>query len=244
MATRIEADVKQQRRRALLPQGLDGGNGLFGTAGIEIVDLQITDAAVQQLSPDDLHLDGRARDRDVERLAAALHRERQARALLAADAIAGLLHAELLHIGAVYGKEHIADLQPGCLGRAARRDGGNGESGIVLIFQANGHADADIGIGILFLISRKLIGADVIAPAVARRRHGSGGQLVAELCMIQPIDIACVEQGHDLPHLGKIVIIRRALLSALQQRHARKRQCEYDHGRGKAADDIRQDFFL
>ena len=62
--------------------------------------------------------------------------------------------------------------------------------------------------------------------------------------MVQPVDIACVEQGHDLLHLGKIVIIRRALLSALQQRHARKRQCEYDHGRGKAADDIRQDFFL
>ena len=134
MATRIEADVKQQRRCALLPQGLDGGNGLFGTAGIEIVDLQIADISVQQLSPDDLHLDGRARDRDVKRLAAALHCERQARALLAADAIAGLLHAELLHIGAVYGKEHIADLQPGCLGRAARCDGGNGESGIVLIF--------------------------------------------------------------------------------------------------------------
>jgi len=62
--------------------------------------------------------------------------------------------------------------------------------------------------------------------------------------MVQPIDIACVEQGHDLLHLGKIVIARRTLLSALQERHARKRQCKHDDGRGQAADDIGQESFL
>ena len=104
------------------------------------------------------------------------------------------------------------------------------------------HADADVGVLVGLDIGSVILGADIIAPAVAGRADGSLGQIIAELRGIIAVHIDGIQHADDLLQLGEVVsidgngvvrrlggrcdLLRQQAAAGQKRRNQQRRGCE------------------
>ena len=186
----IRAHVEDKRRRALVNERLDGGDGFRRGAVPEVVDVDIADAAVEHLIAH-----GRA-EYDL-----AGHRDVLRRAVLTQDGDDGRAAVIRLnqrpHVAripaddrfAVHGEDDIpgGDARP--LGGAVLCDADDEEAAGFLVLRDR-HADALIDVRGIVLIRGVCLRVHVVAPVIVEALHRAGERAVRDLADVIVADEA------------------------------------------------------